>query len=100
MEMTGFAPSAKTGPGSLGTGEKRICKKCLLRDLAVEDQKDLQKYLNAIKEADRAADAVYEARLAICRECGKLSGATCEACGCYVEFRAAARHSRCPYKKW
>lgn len=82
------------------TGTKRICKKCLLRDLAAEDQKDLQKYLNVIKKQDRASDDEYERRLAVCRECEKLIGATCEACGCYVEFRAAAKHSRCPYKKW
>lgn len=85
---------------NIETQKKRICKKCFLRDLALEDQKDLQKYLNAIKKKDRVEDAVYEARLAVCRECEKLTEATCEACGCYVEFRAIVRHSRCPHKKW
>lgn len=79
---------------------ERICKKCLLRDLAEEDQKDLKKYLAAIKEADRATEELYEKRLAVCRECEKLVEATCEACGCYVEFRAYASRSRCPKKKW
>lgn len=80
--------------------KQRICKKCLLRDLAVKDQKNLKKYLDAIKTQDRAPEVIYEARLVVCRECEKLKEATCQACGCYVELRAAVRHGRCPYKKW
>ena len=79
---------------------ERRCIRCLLRDLAEEDQKDLKKYLDAIKREDRASDDVTEARLSLCRECEKLADATCEACGCYVEFRAALRDGRCPKKKW
>lgn len=80
--------------------KQRICKKCLLRDLAVQDQKNMQRYLDAIKIQDRTDENTYEKRLAICRECDKLFEATCQACGCYVELRAAIRHGRCPYKKW
>ena len=80
--------------------EKRICKKCLLRDLAAEEQKDLTKYLSVIKKQDKVKDEVYEKRLNICRECERLIDATCDACGCYVEFRAAVKTGRCPYKKW
>ena len=80
--------------------KKRICKKCLLRDLAIEDQKNIKRYLDAIKPHDRVEEEVYEARLAVCRECDRLIDATCQACGCYVELRAAIRHGRCPYKKW
>lgn len=80
--------------------KKRICKKCLLRDLAVEDQKNIQKYIEVIKEQDRTEKAVYEKRLAICLKCEKLQEATCQACGCYVEIRAALKQGRCPYKKW
>lgn len=79
---------------------QRICKQCLLRDLAEEDQKDLKKYLAAIKEADRAPEALYEERLSVCRSCEKLHEATCDACGCYVEFRAYMKQSHCPKKKW
>ena len=25
---------------------------------------------------------------------------TCQACGCYAEFRAYGKRSRCPKKKW
>ncbi len=46
--------------------EKRICKKCLLRDMAEQDQKNLKKYLFAIKEEDRVNEAAYENRLSIC----------------------------------
>ena len=80
--------------------EKLICKKCLLRDLAAEDQKDIKRYLDAIKRQDRVDGQVYEQRLAVCKECDRLYEATCQACGCYVELRAAIRHGRCPYKKW
>ena len=80
--------------------KQRICKKCLLRDLAIEDQKNIKRYLDAIKPQDRVPEETYEARLAVCRECDRLTDATCQACGCYVELRAAVRHGRCPYKKW
>ena len=80
--------------------ERRFCKKCLIRDLAVEEQKDLQKYIDVIKKQDRVSDELYEKRLNICRECDKLLDATCEACGCYVEYRAIIKHGKCPYKKW
>lgn len=80
--------------------EKRVCKKCLLRDLAAADQKNIKRYLDAIKRQDRADEQVYEQRLAVCKECDRLYEATCQACGCYVELRAAIRHGRCPYKKW
>lgn len=80
--------------------ERRICKKCLLRDLAAKDQKNLSKYLAVIKKQDKVSDEVYEQRLNVCRECERLIEATCDACGCYVEFRAAVKTGRCPYKKW
>ena len=80
--------------------EKRICRKCLLQDLAEEEQKDLKKYLGVIKKQDRVPDAEYERRLNICRSCEKLTEATCQSCGCYVEYRAVVKHSHCPNKKW
>ena len=80
--------------------KKRVCKACLLRDLAEEDQKDLKKYLSLIKEKDRVDEAEYERRLLICRSCEFLNEATCLACGCYAEFRVFGRRSCCPKKKW
>lgn len=77
-----------------------VCKKCLLREMAEADQKMIEKYKEAIKKADRVSEEQYEARLTICKDCDYLNAGTCGACGCYVELRAAAQISRCPYKKW
>ena len=68
--------------------------------MAQDAQIDLQKYLNAIKAKERAPEQLYEQRLDQCRQCSLLVEATCQACGCYVELRAAAVNSRCPKKKW
>ena len=80
--------------------KKRICPRCLIRDLAEEDRKDLRVYLERIRKEDRADEKEYERRRAVCRECSLLSEATCLACGCYAEFRAYGKRSRCPKKKW
>lgn len=81
-------------------GGKRICRGCLIRDLAEEDQKDLKKYLDRIRTEDRAGEEEYLRRLDVCRRCPLLQDATCLACGCYAEFRALGRYARCPKKKW
>ena len=78
----------------------RICKQCLLRDMAGEAQYGLQKYIDAIKPKERTSEEQYEQRLEICKQCSMLLEGTCQACGCYVELRAAVEHSRCPKKKW
>lgn len=79
---------------------KKICKKCLLRDMAEADKLNIEKYKAAIKEPERVTEKIYEDRLKICLECEHLNAGTCNACGCYVELRALAKVSRCPYKKW
>lgn len=78
----------------------RICKKCLLREMAEEDAQQIEKYKDAIKETDRVSETVYEERLAVCKACDLLNAGTCGACGCYVELRAVAKCGRCPHKKW
>lgn len=80
--------------------EKKICKKCLMRDLEKAERQKLKSYLAVIKEPDRAEDVLYQKRLEVCLGCDYLTDATCNACGCYVEFRAAVKHGKCPYKKW
>lgn len=85
-----------TGP----TDSRNACRRCLLQDLAEEDQRDLKKYLSRIKPSDRADESVYRNRLLLCRSCEKLEEATCKACGCYVEVRAYSARSHCPDKKW
>ncbi len=79
---------------------RHICPRCLFKDMDIQAQAELKTYLDKIKEPDRADKAVYEERLSICVECEKFHAATCDACGCYVEFRAYARVSHCPLKKW
>ena len=79
---------------------EKICKKCLLREMAEEDSKKIAMYQDAIKKADRVQEEEYERRLAVCKSCDYLNAGTCGACGCYVELRAIAKAGRCPYKKW
>ena len=78
----------------------QICKKCLLRDMAEADAKMIEKYKEAIKKEDQVSESEYERRLTVCKTCELLNAGTCGACGCYVELRAAAAVSKCPYKKW
>ena len=78
----------------------RLCKQCLLREMAGADAMMIEKYKDAIKKEDRVQDTIYETRLAICKTCEKLNAGTCSACGCYVELRALSPRSRCPYKRW
>lgn len=79
---------------------REICKRCLLREMAKEDAKKIEKYKNAIKIDDRVEEACYENRLSVCKVCEYLNEGTCGACGCYVELRAAAKAGSCPYRKW
>ena len=76
------------------------CKMCLLREMAGEDIKKIEKYKEAIKQEDRVNEEKYESRLSSCKQCEKLNAGTCNACGCYVEIRALSIQGTCPYKKW
>ncbi len=80
---------------------KRLCRKCLLADL--DNEKLLADVRDAIARMSgelKVSDDEYEARLAKCRSCDYLNEGTCNACGCYVELRAAAKTGKCPYRKW
>ena len=72
----------------------------LLREMAEADAKMIEKYKEAIKKEDQVSESEYERRLTVCKTCELLNAGTCGACGCYVELRAAAAVSKCPYKKW
>lgn len=81
--------------------EKRFCRKCFLADLDNEKLlADVKAAIERIDEKDRLTGERYDARLSVCRECKFLEEATCKACGCYVELRAASLSSKCPYNKW
>lgn len=79
---------------------EKVCKKCLLRDMAEADKLNIEKYKAAIKNPERVSESVYEERLKICLDCEYLNAGTCNACGCYVELRALSKISKCPYKRW
>ncbi|WP_246309386.1 DUF6171 family protein [Paenibacillus alginolyticus] len=56
------------------------------------------------KGFDCVSDEIYQARLAVCRECPSLAyGNTCLHCGCIVQIRAKFKEKGCPnpgYSKW
>lgn len=78
----------------------RICKKCLIGQEAEDYLRFIEKNKAAMSEKSRVSDALFDQRIAICEECGYLSGPTCRACGCYVELRALKKGVSCPYRKW
>ena len=78
-----------------------FCRRCLLEEADPEAyQRDLVSVLARMDRETRTPAAEYERRLDACRACGRLNAGTCEACGCYVELRAAVRRQKCPYRKW
>lgn len=81
--------------------EKRICRKCLLRDMDGVPP-ELGAYIESISPDDKTPDEEYERRLTICGKCANLLEGTCLSCGCYVEVRAAFRVKKCPLipPKW
>ena len=68
--------------------------------MAEADKAMIEKYKSAIKAEDQPAPEEYERRLSICKECERLNSGTCDACGCYVEYRDSVAASHCPKKKW
>ena len=80
---------------------KKICRRCLISEMGEEAYREMiGKHVDVIKKEERRDDALYKARLDVCRECTKLNAGTCAACGCFVEIRAAHKRSSCPDKKW
>ena len=80
---------------------RKPCLKCLLRELDERAYMEkLHRYIELLDVDVKAPKGLYEDRLAVCKICDYLEEGTCQACGCYVELRAAVRKNRCPYKKW
>ena len=81
--------------------EEQFCKRCEIMKQFPEDMKRyILRYIEQIREEDRASEEQYTARLTVCFSCDKRTGSTCNACGCFVELRAAAEKSECPYHLW
>ena len=81
--------------------EKRFCRRCLLKEYDEKAYKEtIEEYILRMGTSMRIDDDGYQKRREICKECDKLIQGTCQACGCYVELRAAAKTGSCPKKKW
>ncbi len=80
----------------------RLCKRCLTRDMAGQEEyfRTLHDYIENLDIDIKAAEALYEERLTVCRNCDMLFQGMCRRCGCYVELRAAVRVNSCPDKRW
>lgn len=82
------------------TENRRRCYKCLLREMDEEAyMKQLHRYIELLDRDVKTAEEIYKGRLSLCKQCDYLEAGTCQACGCYVELRAAVKKSHCPYKK-
>lgn len=83
-----------------GTGMKPICKKCLLAEADMKGvYESVKGYIAAIPQEQKVSDAVYAARLDICKKCDDLVNGTCVKCGCFVEVRAVKKRLGCPDEK-
>lgn len=80
---------------------KRICRKCLTRDMDKDAYfENLHTYIANIDDEIKVEKPLYEERLSLCRKCDLLADGMCRACGCYVELRAVMKKNSCPYEKW
>ena len=77
-----------------------LCRKCLIGVQAEQYADMIQKCTAAIPQRDRAGEAEFARRIALCEACEFFHAATCRACGCYVELRALKAATHCPKKKW
>ena len=80
---------------------KSLCKNCLIRDMDEASYfENMFAYIENLDEEIKASPELYEERLAICKTCERLISGMCNACGCFVEMRAAINSNNCPYDKW
>lgn len=72
--------------------------RCLLSETAGEEAlyATLRDYIDTLPQEQKASDALYRARLAVCAACAHLQSGMCARCGCYVEVRAMKRRLACP----
>lgn len=81
--------------------QKRICRKCLTRDMdQAEYFANLHTYIENLDADIKVDSQLYNERLEICKGCDLLADGMCRACGCFVELRAALWKNSCPYDKW
>lgn len=79
----------------------RYCIHCLLQELDPKRfDRDIRRILDKMEPGEKTDEREYKRRLSICRSCNYLYQGTCNACGCFVELRAAGKRSHCTYRKW
>lgn len=80
---------------------KRICRKCLTRDMDRSAYfENLHSYIANLDEDLKVDQVLYEKRLSLCKQCELLWDGMCRGCGCFVELRAVMKKNNCPYHKW
>lgn len=75
---------------------KPPCRCLLMASGQAELHRIVADYVDTLPPEQRAPEADYRARLALCEGCDALNSGTCALCGCYVEARAAKRSLACP----
>lgn len=79
----------------------RHCRKCLTSEMSeLAYFENLHSYIRNLSPDIRCTKECYQNRLSKCKECERLIDGMCNACGCYVELRAAMEKKNCPYGKW
>lgn len=87
----------------MASTQPRLCRRCLLRDMAEEElYLGIREHVARIPPEQKVSEAVLEQRLTICASCDELISGMCRLCGCYVELRAAMKIRSCPHvpAKW
>jgi hypothetical protein len=107
LALNSYENFIRRGNGTMEESRKgmgqRYCRKCLLREMDEREYfANLYEYIEHLDEDLKVGDALYEKRLAVCKECDSLWNGMCRICGCYVELRAVMKKNSCPglEKKW
>ena len=79
---------------------KKICKRCLLEKAGEADLAAIAaERISLIPDEEKSSEELYRSRLDTCLACDELNAGICGRCGCFVEIRAARKHSSCPSEK-
>ena len=95
----GWRPAGRKGDQVMNspTLPRRICRRCLLREMDETEYFDnLHTYIRNLDEDLKVCDEIYAQRLAECKSCDSLLSGMCRICGCYVELRAVMKKNICP----
>lgn len=80
---------------------RSMCKRCLISEMDEASYfENMFLYIENIDETIKTPSKTYQSRLEVCKMCERLINGMCNACGCFVEMRAAISHNKCPYDKW